>query len=164
MAINDICGANEIRRGNNLTTPITDPDKLVRMVASDYYHNNDAVEFNTLFFEPYAIRMTAQQLLAAYSELQYVFNGDYIVCLKNATITFEQGKMIHITGLSNNIDDDYSMFKDVRIEGNAQDELERLLDSNKYLIFRFDDYSDDDYSDDDGIVIADGDEILCNYL
>lgn len=158
--------ANEIHRGNNLATPrknhdlataITDPDELVKMIVNDYHNNY--VEFNTSFFGPYAICMTAQQLLTAYEELQHELNGDYLVCLKKATITFEQGEMVYITGLSTDIDDNYSMFKDIRIEGNAQDELERLLDANKYLIFRF-----DDYSDDGNIVIADGDEILCNYL
>lgn len=145
------------RKNYDLATAITAPDELVKMIVNDYH--NDYVEFNTSFFEPYAICMTAQQLLTAYEELQHELNGDYVVCLKKATITFEQGKMVHITGLSTDIDDNYSMFKDIRIEGNAQDELERLLDANKYLIFRF-----DDYSDDGNIVIADGDEILCNYL
>ncbi|WP_027438722.1 hypothetical protein [Lachnospira multipara] len=144
------------RKNHDLATAITDPDELVKMIVNDYH--NDCVEFNTSFFEPYAICMTAQQLLTAYEELQHELNGDYVVCLKKATITFEQGKMVHITGLSTDIDDNYSMFKDIRIEGNAQDELERLLDANKYLIFRF-----DDYSDDGNIVITNGDEILCNY-
>ncbi len=161
--------ANEIRRGNfyaatpiknyDLATAITDPDELVRTIVYDYHNYYDYMEFNALFFEPYAICMTAQQLLAAYEELQHELNGDYVVCLKKATITFEQGKMIHITGLSTDIDDNYSMFKDIRIEGNAQDELERLLNANKYLIFRF-----NDYSDDGNIVDADGDDILCNYF
>ena len=105
--------------------------------------------------------MTAQQLLQAYAELQHELNGDFVVCLNNASITFNEGEMKRIEGTSNNVDENFDTFKNIHISGNAKAELEKLLEANKYHIFRFDDYLEDSET---GSVIAEGDLIFDLYF
>ena len=138
---------------------IKNTNALVTAIENDY-RKYDA-ELNTLYFEPYEIEMTAQQLLQAYAELQHELNGDFVVCLNSASITFNEGEMKRIEGTSNNVDENFDTFQNIHVSGNAKAELEKLLEANKYHIFRFNDYLEDSET---GSVVAEGDLIFDLYF
>ncbi len=111
--------------------PVSKPEDLLELIRIHYRCYD--VEFTTGYLEDIRIKMTGNELLQAYRDMQDEFNGDTVFMLSDACI-FKKGNEETVSGTY----DDIHGFPGV-VEGDAGDLLREICDLSKNL-YRFDEY------------------------
>ncbi len=113
----------------DLVGRITSPADLLELIRIHY--RCEDVEFSSGFLDGIQIRMTGNQLIEAFADMQHEFNGDYVMMLRNEVVNKETEKVIGIM-------DGIHGFEG-NVEGNADKILETICNSTKHL-YRLDSY------------------------